>query len=110
LKLLFDQNLSRKLVNRLSDIFPESSHVQFQGLSEADDSEIWEFAKNNGFCMVTQDVDFADRSRLHGSPPKVIWLRCGNAPTTEVERIIRAGVEAIQALIDSDEIDCLELY
>jgi predicted nuclease of predicted toxin-antitoxin system len=68
--------LSRKLVNRLSDIFPESSHVQFQGLSEADDSEIWEVAKNKGFCMVTQDADFADRSRLYGSPPKVIWLRC----------------------------------
>jgi predicted nuclease of predicted toxin-antitoxin system len=110
LKLLFDQNLSRKLVNRLSDIFPESSHVQFQGLSEADDSEIWEVAKNNGFCMVTQDADFADRSRLYGSPPSVIWLRCGNAPTAEVERILRAGVEAIQELIDSDFIDCLELY
>jgi predicted nuclease of predicted toxin-antitoxin system len=110
LKLLFDQNLSRKRVNRLSDIFPESSHVQFRGLSEADDSDIWEIAKNNGFCMVTQDADFADRSRLYGSPPKVIWLRCGNAPTAEVERILRAGVEAIQELIDSDEIDCLELY
>jgi predicted nuclease of predicted toxin-antitoxin system len=110
LKLLFDQNLSRRLVNRLSDIFPESSHVQFQGLSEADDSEIWEVAKSKGFCMVTQDADFADRSRLYGSPPKVIWLRCGNAPTTEVERILRAGVEAIQALIDSVAIDCLELY
>lgn len=110
MKLLFDQNLSRKLVNRLSDIFTESSHVQFQGLSEANDSEIWEVAKNNSFCMVTQDTDFADRSRLYGSPPKVIWLRCGNAPTAEVERILRAGVEAIQALIDSDEIDCLELY
>lgn len=60
--------------------------------------------------MVTQDADFADRSRLYGSPPKVIWLRCGNAPTAEVERILRAGVEAIQSLIDSDEIDCLELY
>ncbi len=55
---------------------------QFQGLSEADDSEIWDVAKSKGFCMVTQDADFADRSRLYGSPPKVIWLRCGNAPNT----------------------------
>ena len=102
--------MSRKLVNRLSDIFPESSHVQFQGLSEANDSEIWEVAKNNSFCMVTKDTDFADRSRLYGSPPKVIWLRCGNAPTIEVERILRAGVEVIQELVNSDAIDCLELY
>jgi predicted nuclease of predicted toxin-antitoxin system len=73
LKLLFDQNLSRKLVNRLADIFPESSHVQFHGLAEKTDTEIWEFAKLNDFCIVTQDADFAERSRLYGSPPKVVW-------------------------------------
>ena len=60
-------------------IFPDSSHVQFHGLTEADDREIWEFAKAQEFCIVTQDADFAERSRLYGSPPKVIWLRCGNA-------------------------------
>jgi predicted nuclease of predicted toxin-antitoxin system len=78
LKLLFDQKLSRKLVNRLTDIFPGASHVQFHGLNEVSDSEIWEFAKVQGFYIVTQDADFAERSRLYGSPPKVIWLRCGN--------------------------------
>lgn len=72
MKLLFDQNLSRKLVTRLADLFPDSSHVQFHNLTEADDSDIWEFAKSQDFCIVTQDADFADRSRLYGSPPKVI--------------------------------------
>jgi predicted nuclease of predicted toxin-antitoxin system len=71
-KLLFDQNLSRKLVNRLIDLFPDSSHVQFHNMPEADDAEIWEFAKAQGFCIVTQDADFADRSRLYGAPPKVV--------------------------------------
>lgn len=68
MKLLFDQNLSRKLVTRLADIFPDSSHVQFHNLTQAEDIEIWEFAKAQDFCFVTQDVDFADRSRLYGSP------------------------------------------
>jgi predicted nuclease of predicted toxin-antitoxin system len=54
---LFDQNLSRKLVTRLADIFPDSSHVQFEGMTEADDSDIWEFAKVQEFCIVTQDAD-----------------------------------------------------
>ena len=72
MKLLFDQNLSRKLVNRLADIFPDASHVQFHELTELDDNEIWEFAKILGFCIVTQDADFAEKSRLYGSPPKVI--------------------------------------
>jgi predicted nuclease of predicted toxin-antitoxin system len=109
LKLLFDQNLSRKLVIRLSDIFPNASHVQFHGLEEQTDTEIWEFARKNGFCIVTQDADFAERSRLYGSPPKVVWLRCGNAPTHQVEVLIRAGAEAIQALLDNPNLHCLEL-
>ncbi|MEG4406901.1 DUF5615 family PIN-like protein [Microcoleus sp. MON1_C5] len=32
-------------------------------------------------CIVTQDADFTERSWLYSSPPKVVWLRCGNAPT-----------------------------
>ncbi len=110
MKLLLDQNLSRKLVNRLADIFPDLSHVQFHGLRNADDSEIWEFAKNQGFCIITQDADFFERSRLYGSPPKVIWLRCGNSPTREVEAILRSGSGAIQELIDSETLNCLEFY
>jgi predicted nuclease of predicted toxin-antitoxin system len=110
LKLLFDQNLSRKLVNRLAGIFPDSSHVQFHSLTEADDSEIWEFAKGQDFCIVTQDADFAERSRLYGAPPKVIWLRCGNALTSTVEGIFRAGVETVQEFMSSTSLDCLELY
>lgn len=109
-KLLFDQNLSRKLVDRLADIFPNSSHVHFYNLTAADDSDIWEFAKANGFCIVTQDADFAERSHLYGSPPKVIWLRCGNAPTNRVEAIFRSALETIQEFVIDPALDCLELY
>ncbi|MBE9216773.1 DUF5615 family PIN-like protein [Plectonema cf. radiosum LEGE 06105] len=110
MKILFDQNLSRKLVKRLADIFPNASHVQFHGLTEASDSEIWEFAKNQEFCIVTQDADYAERSRLYGSPPKIIWLRCGNVPTSQVEYILRTGIEAIEELMHNPILDCLELY
>lgn len=110
MKLLFDQNLSRKLVNRLSDIFPESSHVQFHDLAEETDTKIWEFAKLNNFCIVTQDADFPERSRLYGSPPKVVWLRCGNAPTNQIELLLRSGAIAVQALLDDSELHCLELH
>ena len=110
MKLIFDQNLSRKLTTRLVDLFPNSSHVQFHGLAEKTDTEIWEFAKTNDFCIVTQDADFAERSRLYGSPPKVIWLRCGNAPTKKVEALIRSGKEAIQELLSDSNLHCLELH
>lgn len=110
MKLLFDENLSRKLVRSLADIFPESSHIQFHGLAKKSDTEIWAFARQNNFCIVTQDADFADRSRLYGSPPKVLWLRCGNQPTREIENLLRTGYIAIQDLLDNPKIHCLELY
>jgi predicted nuclease of predicted toxin-antitoxin system len=110
LKLLFDQNLSRKLVTRLADICPHASHVQFHQLDEQTDTVIWEFAKLNDFCIVTQDADFPERSRLYASPPKVLWLRCGNAPTAQVKALIRSGQEAIQELLNNPDFHCLELY
>ena len=110
MKLLFDQNLSRKLVIRLADIYPTSSHVQFHDLEENTDTDIWEFARANDFCIVTQDADFAERGRLYGSPPKVVWLRCGNAPTRQVETVLRSGASAIQELLSNPNFHCLELY
>lgn len=110
MKLLFDQNLSRKLVSKLSDIFPNSSHIHFHQLAEANDSEIWEFAKTNDFCIVTQDADFAEKSLLYGSPPQVVWLRCGNAPTREVEALLRSGEQAIKQLSLNPNLHYLELF
>ena len=110
MKLLFDQNLSRKLVPPLADIFPDASHVQFEGMTIATDTEIWEFAKAKNFCILTQDADFAEKSSLYGSPPKVICLRCGNAKTEKVESILPSGATAIQELCSNPLLDCLELF
>ena len=70
MKLLFDQNLSRKLVQQLADIFPHASHVQFYGIAIATDTEIWEFAKAKNFCIVTQDIDFAEKKQSVWFPTK----------------------------------------
>jgi predicted nuclease of predicted toxin-antitoxin system len=101
MKLLYDQNLSPKLVLRLSDIFPQSAHVDELGMGESDDLTIWNFAKANSYCVVSKDEDFNLFSVARGSPPKVIWLLLGNCSTTVVEAALRAELEAIQRL-DSD--------
>src|SRR5437763_6905856 len=109
MKLLFDQNLSFKLVARLADLFPQSEQVRRLGLDEADDRVIWEHARAGGFTLVTQDSDFADIAALRGAPPKVIWLRCGNQPTGAIEQLLRSHVQAIEAFSTNGEADCLEL-
>jgi predicted nuclease of predicted toxin-antitoxin system len=89
MKLLFDQNLPRSLVERLSDLFPSSAHVRDAGLGRADDVAIWDHARTGGFVIVSKDSDFQQRSLLLGAPPKVVWLRVGNCPTSRIEQLLR---------------------
>ena len=109
MKLLFDQNLSFKLCESLADIFSESSHVRILGLAEADDLAIWNFAKANGYTIVSQDSDFADMAVLMRSPPKVIWVRTGNQPSDAIITLLRFHAELIVSF-ESDEAVCLEIY
>jgi predicted nuclease of predicted toxin-antitoxin system len=65
-KLLFDQNLSRYLVESLAAEFPDSIHVHKVGLDRASDQAVWDYAKVNGFAIVSKDSDFHQRSFLLG--------------------------------------------
>jgi predicted nuclease of predicted toxin-antitoxin system len=109
MKLLFDQNLSFKLCRQLADLFPESSHVRLLGLDRADDRALWEFAKNNGYTIVSLDADLADLAALLGPPPQLIWLRCGNQRTSIIENLLRSRAKAITA-IEAGSAACLEVY
>ena len=109
MKLLFDQNLSFKLCAQLTDLFPGSGQVRLVGLAEADDRTVWQYAGANGFALVSLDADFADMATLLGPPPKVIWLRRGNHPTSVIASLLRDHAEAI-AVFEHDAAACLELY
>jgi predicted nuclease of predicted toxin-antitoxin system len=78
MKLLFDENLSPKLPSLLKGAFPGSRHVRECGLKGKTDREIWEYARSDGFVIVSKDSDFLQRSIIHGTPPKIVWLRIGN--------------------------------
>lgn len=75
MKLLFDENLSPKLVGLLSDLYPDSTHVRNVGLARADDELVWAYAKDHGLAIVSKDADFHQRSFVYGAPPKVVWIR-----------------------------------
>ena len=102
MKLLFDQNLSPRLSRLLADIYPQSVHVREIGMREADDFEIWEYAKANGYAIVSKDSDFQQRSLLLGAPPKFIWLRVGNCTVKRTEDLLRSYSVAIHTF-DLDE-------
>jgi predicted nuclease of predicted toxin-antitoxin system len=109
MKLLFDQNLSPKLVANLADLFPDSSHVQAAGLDRATDAEVWEYARLNAFAIVSKDEDFSDLSVMRGSPPKVVWLQIDNCTTRQVEARFRRRFDDIEAFAEDSSASVLVL-
>jgi len=103
MKLLLDQNLSRKLVRDLSPLFPESCHVLDVDLDQATDREIWDHARAHGFTIVSKDSDFRQLAFLLGPPPKAVWVRAGNATTVEILTLLLDEHERLFALAESDE-------
>jgi predicted nuclease of predicted toxin-antitoxin system len=84
MRLLLDQNLSHRLIGDLADLYPGSLHVRSLGLAEADDLVIWDYAIANGLIIVTRDANYSDWNKLRGAPPKIVWIRCGNASVNEI--------------------------
>ena len=97
MRLLFDENLSHRLVGQLATEFPGSAHVRGVGLATAADADVWDHAAANGFVLVSKDTDFQQRALLYGHPPKVIWVRLGNCTTAAVAALLRSRLADIQA-------------
>ncbi len=88
MRLLFDQNLSHRLIASLVDDFAGSARVRDVGLATSSDSDVWKYAAANGFAIVSKDYDFQQRALLFGHPPKVIWIRLGNCRTEDISALL----------------------
>ena len=89
MRLLYDENLSPRLVTLLIDLFPGSLHVRDVGLSSATDDDVWNYAEENGLAIVSKDADSHQPSFLLESGPKINWTQVGNCSTTQQEEILR---------------------
>ncbi len=84
--------------------FPDSSHVTSLGLDTGTDRDIWGYARDRGLVIVSKDSDFRQLAFLHGPPPKIIWLRLGNASTVDILNVVLEYVDDIaQFGASSDE-------
>jgi predicted nuclease of predicted toxin-antitoxin system len=110
MKLLFDENLSPKLVKLIGDLFPASVHVRDVELKAADDPLVWQYAQANEFIICSKDSDMHQRSFLFGFPPKVVWVRLGNCSTSDVENLLRTHFGIIEAFAADDYASFLVLY
>ena len=107
--LLFDQNLSDRLVQQLAAAFPGSTHVKTLGLAEADDTIIWARAAQDGYAIVTKDADFHFRALLKGHPPKLIYLCIGNCTTSRIAQLLLANESVIKTFL-ADPVEALLMF
>lgn len=101
MKLLLDENLSDRVVPRILPLYPDSAHVKSHGLIHSSDVEIWSFARQHGYVIVSKDADFHQRSLIFGHPPKFIFLRIGNCPTSSIIELLCSNFDLLSAF-DSD--------
>jgi predicted nuclease of predicted toxin-antitoxin system len=103
MKILFDANISWKLVNILTPVFGECAHVDLIGLTvPAADDDIWNYALHNGYTIITKDTDFLDLLELKGFPPKIVLLKTGNNSSKALVELLVNAKTMIEDLKNSE--------
>jgi predicted nuclease of predicted toxin-antitoxin system len=110
MRLLLDENLSRRIVPFLQSEYPGSTQVALVGLERASDREIRDYARKNELVIVTRDADFYEMSVLLGQPPKIIWLKTGNQSKAATINVLLSNHEAIGKSLLIDDKACIEIY
>ena len=109
MRLLFDQNLSYQLVALLQDLYPQSAHVRLAGMADHEDLAIWEYARTNGFVIVTKDADYLTIGARLGHPPKVVRIGLGNCPTALVADLLRVHRDELLSFYEDERGAFIEL-
>lgn len=107
--LLFDENISYRIVKKLEKEFPNAKHTGKLGLG-IEDVDIWEYARQEKYTIVTFDKDFHDLTLSKGIPPKIIWLRMGNIKTDDLAQVFKDKEDKIKTFLEDTKHSCLELF
>ncbi len=110
MKLLLDQNLSHRIVEQLSRSYPGTVQMSLLEMGESLDKDIWVYAKEHDYAIVTLDADFHEYSVLWGGPPLVIWLRCGNKPKNVILNKLLDHKTLIEDAASDANTWCVEIY
>ena len=103
-------NISWRLCSFLKEHLCESTHVnKTELIPPAKDSEIWKYAKEHGYTIMTQDSDFLNFIDTKGYPPKVVLLKTGNITRKQMEEILLKAKQSILDLHSFEEYGLLEI-
>jgi predicted nuclease of predicted toxin-antitoxin system len=107
--LWLDAQLSPRIARWVSETFGfEAMPVRDLNLRESEDDQIFFAAREANVIVITKDSDFVDLLERHGSPPKIIWLTCGNTSEAALKQILSSALPEAMRLLDSGD-DLIEI-
>ena len=99
-----DAHLSPGIARWLSQTFGVTAlPVRELGWRGAEDDQIFFAARTAAAVVITKETDFVTLLERHGSPPKIIWLTCGNTSDAALRAILKAKFQEAARLLDSGE-------
>lgn len=107
--ILIDKNLSYRIGSLLKSAYKGIRHVSDVHLDTSSDEDIWEYASSKQLHILTKDRDFNDLLQMKGFPPKIIWLRLGNASTKQIVARLEQHQAQIKDFLDDEHIGLLEI-
>jgi predicted nuclease of predicted toxin-antitoxin system len=111
MKILIDQNISQRILPMLAPQFDILDHVRQLGLTDAEDYDIFMFARANGYeAVITADDDFVKLINQFSESPKIIWIRTGNCSTKVLSELLWDKVQTIREFIQSKDFDIYEVF
>jgi predicted nuclease of predicted toxin-antitoxin system len=99
-----DAQLSPRTARWISANFPVTAQaVRDLGLRDASDEDIFAAARAVGAIVLTKDSDFIRLLEQQGSPPKVLWLTCGNTSDAALQQILERHLSTALNLLNAGE-------
>jgi predicted nuclease of predicted toxin-antitoxin system len=95
-KFLVDNQLPPALARFITeDLRGEALHVGDVGLREGSDFQVWTYASENDFILISKDDDFVT---LYSRTPsaRLLWIRIGNCRRVFLLNVFRQQWQRIQ--------------
>jgi predicted nuclease of predicted toxin-antitoxin system len=85
--------------------FPElhAKSLRSLGLRDSGDFTIFEEARKVNAIIMSKDLDFARLIDLHGTPPCLIWITCGNTSNANMCAILQTSLLQAVALLNNGD-------
>ncbi len=104
-----DAQLPPRTARWIASNFPvTAAALRDLGLREANDEAIFTTAREANVIVLTKDGDFVRLLEQRGSPPKILWLTCGNTSEAALQQILTRQFSTALGLFAAGE-DLVEI-